>query len=143
MTHNGHSPCKSGQILKSQNAALHAAGCAKVFAEKVSGAKTDRAELGKLLKRLERGDVVIVTRLDRLARSTRDLLNILDTIAKAGARFKSLADTWADTTTPHGRLMLTILGGLAEFERELIRARTSEGRERAKARGVQWADRQS
>jgi DNA invertase Pin-like site-specific DNA recombinase len=69
-------------------------------------------------------------------RSTRDLLNILDIIAKAGAGFKSLADTWADTTTPHGRLMLTILGGLAEFERELIRARTSEGRKRAKAQGV-------
>jgi DNA invertase Pin-like site-specific DNA recombinase len=77
-----------------------------------------------------------VTRLDRLARSTRDLLNILDAIAKAGATFKSLADSWADTTTPHGRLMLTILGGLAEFERELIRARTGEGRARAKARGV-------
>jgi DNA invertase Pin-like site-specific DNA recombinase len=125
-----------GQTLTSQNAALYAAGCAKVFAEKVSGAKTDRAELGKLLKRLDQGDVVIVTRLDRLARSTRDLLNILDTIAKAGAGFKSLADVWADTTTPHGRLMLTILGGLAEFERELIRARTTEGRERAKLRGV-------
>jgi DNA invertase Pin-like site-specific DNA recombinase len=125
-----------GQTLAAQDAALHAAGCAKVYAEKVSGAKTDRAELGKLLKRLDRGDVVIVTRLDRLARSTRDLLNILDAIAKAGAGFKSLADTWADTTTPHGRLMLTVLGGLAEFERELIKARTSEGRERAKARGV-------
>ena len=82
------------------------------------------------------GDVLVVTRLDRLARSTRDLLNILDTIGKAGASFRSLADTWADTTTPHGRLMLTVLGGLAEFERELIRARTTDGRERAKARGV-------
>ena len=78
----------------------------------------------------------MVTRLDRLARSTRDLLNVLDTIAKAGAGFKSLADTWADTTTPHGRLMLTVLGGLAEFERELIKARTGEGRKRAKAAGV-------
>ncbi len=76
--------------------------------------------------------------LDRLARSTRDLLNILDTIAKAGAGFKSLADTWADTTTPHGRLMLTVLGGLAEFERELIRTRTGEGRKRAQARGVRF-----
>ena len=80
----------------------------------------------------------MVTRLDRLARSTRDLLNILDTIAKAGAGFKSLGDTWADTTTAHGRLMLTILGGLAEFERELILARTSDGRTRAKARGVRF-----
>jgi DNA invertase Pin-like site-specific DNA recombinase len=115
-----------------------AAGCAKVYAEKVSGAKTDRPELAKLLRRLERGDVLVVTRLDRLARSTRDLLNILDVIAKAGAGFKSLGDAWADTTTPHGRLMLTVLGGLAEFERELILARTSDGRTRAKARGVKF-----
>jgi DNA invertase Pin-like site-specific DNA recombinase len=126
------------QTLASQDAQLHQAGCAKVYAEKVSGAKTDRAELGKLIKRLEPGDVLMVTRLDRLARSTRDLLNILDTIAKAGAGFKSLADHWADTTTPHGRLMLTVLGGLAEFERELIKARTSDGRNRAKARGVRF-----
>jgi DNA invertase Pin-like site-specific DNA recombinase len=127
-----------GQTLASQDAALHAAGCGKVYAEKVSGAKTDRTELTKLLKRLETGDVLVVTRLDRLARSTRDLLNILDAIAKAGAGFKSLADTWADTTTAHGRLMLTVLGGLAEFERELIKARTSDGRERAKMRGVKF-----
>src|SRR5215813_504729 len=127
-----------GQTLAAQDGQLHAAGCAKVFSEKVSGAKTDRAALGKLLKRLEPGDVLVVTRLDRLARSTRDLLNILDTIAKAGAGFRSLADTWADTTTPHGRLMLTVLGGLAEFERELIRARTGEGRKRAKERGVRF-----
>jgi DNA invertase Pin-like site-specific DNA recombinase len=80
----------------------------------------------------------LVTRLDRLARSTRDLLNILDVIAKAGAGFKSLGDTWADTTTPHGRLMLTVLGGLAEFERSLIIARTSDGRARAKAKGVKF-----
>ncbi len=85
---------------------------------------------------LARGDVLVVTRLDRLARSTRDLLNLLGTIAEKGAGFKSLRDTWADTTTAHGRLMLTVLGGLAEFERELIRTRTGEGRERAKARGV-------
>src|SRR5262249_40254569 len=114
------------QTLAAQDAQLHAAGCAKIYSEKVSGARTDRVELGKLLKRLDEGDVLVVTRLDRLARSTRDLLNILDRIAKAGAGFRSLADTWADTTTPHGRLMLTILGGLAEFERELIRARTGE-----------------
>jgi len=81
---------------------------------------------------------VIVTRLDRLARSTRDLLNVLDTVAKAGAKFKSLGDTWADTTTPHGRLMLTVLGGLAEFERSLIKARTDDGRKRAKAKGVRF-----
>ena len=85
---------------------------------------------------LAKGDVLIVTRLDRLARSTRDLLNTLATITGNGAGFRSLHDTWADTTTAHGRLMLTVLGGLAEFERELIRTRTSEGRERARARGV-------
>ena len=127
-----------GQTLAAQDAQLTAAGCAKIYAERVSGAKTDRAELGKVLKRLQAGDVLVVTRLDRLARSTRDLLNILDTIGKAGAGFKSIADAWADTTTPHGRLMLTVLGGLAEFERELILARTSDGRKRAKARGVRF-----
>ena len=82
------------------------------------------------------GDVVMVTQLDRLARSTRDLLNTLAAITGRKAGFRSLGDAWADTTTAHGRLMLTVLGGLAEFERDLIRTRTSEGRERAKARGV-------
>ena len=85
--------------------------------------------------------MLMVTRLDRLARSTRDLLNTLGAIADRKAGFRSLGDTWADTTTAHGRLMLTVLGGLAEFERELIRARTGEGRERAKARGVKMGDR--
>jgi DNA invertase Pin-like site-specific DNA recombinase len=126
------------QSLASQNADLHAAGCAKVYAEKISGARSDRPELAKALKRLTAGDVLIVTRLDRLARSTRDLLNILDNIAKRGAGFKSLHDTWADTTSAHGRLMVTILAGLAEFERELILARTSDGRARAKARGIKF-----
>jgi len=126
-----------GQTLASQQAALREAGAVKVYAEKVSGASTDnRREFARAIKALGPGDVLVVTRLDRLARSTRDLLNTLDAIAKAGAGFKSLADAWADTTTPHGRLMLTVLGGLAEFERELIRARTAEGRTRAKARGV-------
>ena len=122
----------------SQEAELLAAGCAKVFKEKVSGAKTDRAELAKVIRRLEPGDVLVVTRLDRLARSTRDLLNVLAMVSEHGAGFRSLKDTWADTTTPHGRLMLTVLGGLAEFERELNRARTGEGRKRAKDRGVKF-----
>src|ERR1700704_1618639 len=87
---------------------------------------------------LAKDDVLVVTRLDRLARSTRDLLNLLGTIAEKRAGFKSLRDTWADTTTAHGRLMLTVLGGLAEFERELIRVRTGDGRARAKARGVRF-----
>jgi DNA invertase Pin-like site-specific DNA recombinase len=126
------------QDLAAQDAELMAAGCAKVFKEKVSGAKTDRPELAKAIRRLEPRDVLVVTRLDRLARSTRDLLNVIAAIAERGAGFKSLKDSWADTTTPHGRLMITVLGGLAEFERELIRARTGEGRNRAKERGVKF-----
>jgi len=128
----------NGQDLGSQEAELFAAGCSKVFKEKVSGAKTDRPELAKVIRRLEPGDLLVVTRLDRLARSTHDLLNVLATIGERQASFRSLKDTWADTTTPHGRLMLTVLGGLAEFERELIRARTGEGRKRAKDRGVKF-----
>src|SRR6478672_10620124 len=96
----------NGQTLAAQDAQLMAVGCAKVYAEQVSGAVTDRPELAKLIKRLEPGDVLMVTRLDRLARSTRDLLNIVERISEAGAGFKSLADPWADTTTPHGKLML-------------------------------------
>ena len=117
---------------------LRAAGCVTVFREVASGAKSDRANLAQLVGQLAADDVVIVTRLDRLARSTRDLLNTLATITGKGAAFRSLGDAWADTTTPHGRLMLTVLGGLAEFERELIRSRTSEGRNRAKAQGVKF-----
>jgi DNA invertase Pin-like site-specific DNA recombinase len=127
------------QSLAAQTAELTAAGCDKVYAEQISGAAIDgRKKLKTALSRLEPGDVLMVTRLDRLARSTRDLLNILDEVGKAGATFKSLADTWADTTTPHGRLMLTVLGGLAAFERELILARTADGRKRAKDRGVRF-----
>ncbi len=125
-----------GQSVEAQAKQLRAAGAEKLFKETASGAKTDRAQLRRAIKQIDKGDVLIVTRLDRLARSTRDLLNTLAQIADKRAAFRSLADAWADTTTPHGRLMLTVLGGLAEFERELIRARTSEGRERAKARGV-------
>src|SRR4051794_29002242 len=125
-----------GQSVAAQVAALTAAGAGKVYRETASGAKTDRAQLRRVLHRLEVGDVLLVTRLDRLARSTRDLLNTLAAIAEKGAGFTSLGDAWADTTTPHGRLMLTVLGGLAEFERDLIRTRTGEGRARAKARGV-------
>ncbi len=125
-----------GQSVEAQIAALTAAGAERVFREVASGAKTDRAQLRRLLDRLEPGDALAVTRLDRLARSTRDLLNTLAAITGRKAGFKSLNDTWADTTTAHGRLILTVLGGLAEFERELIAARTGEGRDRAKARGV-------
>src|SRR6202045_2215877 len=124
-----------GQSVDAQVRQLTKAGCKKVFPEVASEAKTDRAQLRRLLDQLEAGDVVTVTRLDRLARSTRDLLNTLAAITAKKAGFRSLGDTWADTTTSHGRLMLTVLGGLAEFERDLIRARTGEGRARAVARG--------
>src|SRR6201996_3639086 len=125
-----------GQSVDAQLRQLTKAGCKKVFREVASGAKTDRAQLRRLLGQLEAGDVVMVTRLDRLARSTRDLLNTLAAITDRKAGFRSLGDAWADTTTSHGRLMLNCARGLAEFERDLIRARTAEGRERAKARGV-------
>jgi DNA invertase Pin-like site-specific DNA recombinase len=127
-----------GQSLQSQTEALHSAGCGRVYSEKLSGAYADRPQLAKALGALGAGDCLVVCKLDRLARSTRDLLNTLDTIGKAGATFKSLADAWADTTTPHGRLMLTVLGGLAEFERHLILTRTSEGRARARASGQRF-----
>jgi len=126
------------QDLTGQLHELAGAGCAEVFREKLSGAKTDRPQLAHVLSKLGAGDVLVVTRLDRLARSTRDLLNVINEVSARGAGFRSLKDVWADTTTPHGRLMLTILGGLAEFERELIRARTGEGRQRAQARGVSF-----
>lgn len=125
-----------GQSIEAQVRQLAKAGCKKVFREVASGAKTERAQLRRLLTVIDAGDVVTVTRLDRLGRSTRDLLNTLAVITDKKAGFRSLGDAWADTTTPHGRLMLAVLGGLAEFERELIRARTGEGRARAVANGV-------
>src|SRR3954447_19999214 len=111
------------QSLAAQLAELKGAKCTKIFQEKISGARSDRKQLARLMGVLAKGDVLVVTRLDRLARSTRDLLNLLGAIAEKAAGFKSLRDTWADTTTAHGRLMLTVLCGLAEFERELIRTR--------------------
>jgi DNA invertase Pin-like site-specific DNA recombinase len=125
-----------GQSVDAQVKALRAAGAEKVWRETASGAKADRVQLRRALAQLSKGDVLLVTLLDRLARATRDLLNTLAAIADKGAGFRSLGDTWADTTTAHGRLMLTVLGGLAEFERELILARTGEGRARAVANGV-------
>jgi DNA invertase Pin-like site-specific DNA recombinase len=114
------------------------AGCTRIFEEKVSGAKRDRPELGRLLDHLRSGDVVTVTRLDRLARSTRDLLEIAERIKEAGAGLRSLAEPWADTTTPAGRMVLTVFAGIADFERSLIVERTSAGRIAAKARGVRF-----
>jgi DNA invertase Pin-like site-specific DNA recombinase len=132
-----------GQSLDAQLASLKAAGAEKIFAEKVRGAQTDKRQLAKAIAALGPNDVRLVTRLDRLARSTRDLLNVLGAVADRGAGFRSLADAWADTTTAHGRLMLTILGGLAQFELELIKARTGEGRKRAQERGVKFGRKHS
>ena len=130
------SPGGKSESVDAQARQLTKAGCKKVFRDvHVSGAKTDRAQLRRVIEALEPDDVLMATRLDRLARSTRDLLNTLAAITDKKAGFRSLCDAWADTTTSHGGLMLTVLGGLAEFERDLIRARTSEGRARAKANG--------
>jgi DNA invertase Pin-like site-specific DNA recombinase len=98
-----------GQSVEAQVRQLAKAGCSKVFREVASGAKTERTQLRKALDRLEAGDVLMVTRLDRLARSTRDLLNTLAAIAGRKAGFRSLGDAWADATTAHGCLMLTVL----------------------------------
>jgi DNA invertase Pin-like site-specific DNA recombinase len=125
-----------GQTLEAQLDGLKAAGCQRIFREKVSGARPDRRELNKLLRGLQANDVVVVTRIDRLARSTFDLFAIVKSIVDLKAQFRSLAEPWADTSTATGRLMIAVLGGLADVERDLIRTRTSERRERAKARGV-------
>ena len=124
-----------GQTLAAQIEQLEAAGCAIIFQETASGAKRDRSELAKALKAIKGGGTLVVTRLDRLARSTLDLLGLVASIEAEGGRLKSLAEAWADTTTPAGRLLLTILGGLAEFERALILERTKEGRIQARKRG--------
>jgi DNA invertase Pin-like site-specific DNA recombinase len=126
-----------GQTLYSQLEQLRAAGCSSrnIYREKVTGARPDRRELNRMLGKLAPGDVVTVTRIDRLARSTFDLFGIIKRIADAKAQFRSLAEPWADTGTSTGRLMLAVLGGLADVERDLIRTRTAEGRSRAKAQG--------
>ena len=129
------------QDLSLQRDHLRAAGCNKLFAEKVSGARRVRPELDRMLDHLRPGDVVTVTRLDRLARSTRDLLDIAERIRNCGAGLRSLAEPWVDTTSPAGRMVMTVFAGIAEFERSLILERTRTGREAAKARGVQFGPR--
>jgi DNA invertase Pin-like site-specific DNA recombinase len=126
-----------GQTLDVQLEQLRAAGCSSrnIYREKVTGARADRRELLRMLKALAPGDIVTVTRIDRLARSTFDLFAIVKQIVDAGAQFRSLAEPWADTGTSTGRLMIAVLGGLADVERDLIRTRTAEGRSRAKAQG--------
>src|SRR5271165_3480397 len=124
-----------GQTLAAQLDQLRKAGCSQIFREKATGARPDRRELLKLLKAIGPGDVVTVTRIDRLARSTFDLFAIVKQIVDAKGQFRSLAEPWADTATSTGRLMIAVLGGLADVERDLIRTRTAEGRSRATARG--------
>jgi DNA invertase Pin-like site-specific DNA recombinase len=126
------------QDLTLQRAALKAVGCLRIYEEKVSGAKRSRPELSRLLDQLRADDVVVVSRLDRLARSTRDLLEIAEQLKEAGAGLRSLHEPWADTTSAAGRMILTVFAGIAEFERELIHERTGSGRAAAKARGVRF-----
>jgi DNA invertase Pin-like site-specific DNA recombinase len=128
----------NSQELEGQIEALKAAGCERIFKEKISGVRADRRELRKMMAGLETGDVVVVTRIDRLARSTFELFALVKEIVDTGAQFRSLAQPWADTSTANGRLMIAVLGGLADVERDMIRARTDEGRERAKAAGIKF-----
>jgi DNA invertase Pin-like site-specific DNA recombinase len=119
--------------------ALKAAGCERIYSEKVSGKSTDgRREFDRLMKALTPGDAVVVTKLDRLARSSRDLHNILHELQMLGCGFVSLGESWCDTTSDVGVLVMTIMGGIAEFERKLIRSRCEEGIERAKRKGTQF-----
>jgi DNA invertase Pin-like site-specific DNA recombinase len=127
-----------GQSLSAQLDALKAAGADLIFREKVSGVRADRPQLAKLMAGLKPGDMVVVTKLDRLGRSTRELLDLIERIGKAGASFRSLGDPLWDTSSSQGRLLSTLLAAIAEFERELIRERTGEGRKRAMANGVKF-----
>jgi DNA invertase Pin-like site-specific DNA recombinase len=126
------------QRLALQLEALKKAGCIRIFREKVSGAYRDRPELARMLDQLREGDVVTVWKLDRLARSTRNLLEIVESIRNARARFQSISEPWADTTTHAGKMIMTIFAGIAEFERDLIRERTGAGRADARKRGVRF-----
>jgi DNA invertase Pin-like site-specific DNA recombinase len=126
------------QHLTGQIEALKAAGAITIYREKISGVRADRPQLAKLMAALKPNDVVLVTKLDRLGRSTRELLDLIDRIGKAGAVFRSLGDPLWDTSSPQGRLLSTLLAAIAEFERELIRERTGEGRRRAMANGVKF-----
>ncbi len=127
-----------GQSLEEQIETLEAKGCERIFTEKITGKNKDRRELNNMLKQITHGDIVLVTRLDRLARNTKDLLEILQQINDRGAEFQSVKEKWVDTTSPVGKLVITVLGGIAEFERERILERTNEGRERAKKQGVKF-----
>jgi DNA invertase Pin-like site-specific DNA recombinase len=126
------------QHLTGQLDALKAAGATTIYREKISGARADRPQLAKLMASLTAGDVVLVTKLDRLRRSTRELLDLIERIGSVGAAFRSLGDPLWDTSSSQGRLLSTLLAAIAEFERELIKERTGDGRKRAMANGVKF-----
>lgn len=126
------------QNLDLQLQELQKAGCQRIFREKVSGATRHRPEFQRMLDQIRDNDVIVVWKLDRLARSTRDLLETMETIREAGATFQSISEPWANTTSHTGKLIMTVFAGIAEFERDLIRERTGAGREAAKQRGVQF-----
>lgn len=126
------------QNLEIQLNALNQAGCQRIYQEKVSGAKRDRPELQRLLDHLRPDDILVVWKLDRLARSTRNLMEIIDSLKASKSLFCSLSEPWADTTSPSGKMIMTVFAGIAEFERDLIRERTSAGREAALSRGVKF-----
>jgi len=126
------------QNLDLQLKALKKVGCQKIFREKVSGVTRHRPELQRVLDQVRSGDTIIVWKLDRLARSTRDLLNTMETLNEAGAKFQSISEPWANTTTHAGKMIMTVFAGIAEFERDLIRERTGAGRDAAKERGVRF-----
>ena len=126
------------QNLDLQLQALKKAGCRRIFQEKISAGTRNRPEFQRMLDQIRAGDTIAVWKLDRLARSTRDLLETMETIQQIGAKFQSLSEPWADTTTHAGKMIMTIFAGIAEFERGLIRERTSAGREAARKRGVRF-----
>lgn len=126
------------QNLELQLAALNKAGCGRIYQEKISGAKRERPELQRLLDQLRPNDIVVVWKLDRLARSTNHLLELVELMKVAEVSFCSLSEPWADTSSHAGKMIMTVFAGIAEFERDLIRERTSAGRKAALTRGVRF-----
>jgi DNA invertase Pin-like site-specific DNA recombinase len=124
------------QTLDLQRSRLTRAGCERLFEEKISGTARSRPALERVLVELRAADFLVVTRLDRLARSTTELLRIAQAIEEKRAGLQSLEEPWTDTTSPAGRMVLTVFAGIAEFERALIRQRTEEGQTAAKKRSV-------
>ncbi|MCO0598022.1 recombinase family protein [Peribacillus butanolivorans] len=123
------------QNLDRQKRQLEEFGCERIFFEKVTGTKRDRAEMNRMLEFLRPEDTVVVTDLTRLSRSTKDLIEITELISKKGAHLKSLKESWLDTTTAHGKMLFTMFAGIAQFERDLTSERTKEGIQAARKRG--------